>query len=50
MKALDTIQDFFTQVMVLVNQIRFYGQNLINQKIVEDILRYFPPNFDLVNE
>ncbi|XP_073103332.1 uncharacterized protein [Elaeis guineensis] len=48
MKAFDTIQDFFTKVSSLVNEIRSLGEDLIEQKIVEKVLRSLPPGFDHV--
>lgn len=46
MKYFESMEDFFTQVMGLVNQIRSYGDTVTDQKIVEKMLRIFPFKFD----
>ena len=46
MQNSETIQDFLTRVMGIVNETRSYGEDLKDQKIVEKILRSFPAKFD----
>jgi hypothetical protein len=48
MQNSESMQDFFTRVMGIVNQIRSYGEDLTDQKIVEKILRSLPAKFDAI--
>jgi hypothetical protein len=43
-----SMQYVFTRVMGTVNQIRSYGEDLTDQKIVEKILRSLPAKFDAI--
>ncbi|CAB4298508.1 unnamed protein product [Prunus armeniaca] len=48
MKENESIQVFFTKVFGIVNQIRSYGDTILDKKIVEKTLRSLPPKFDHV--
>ena len=48
MKDSDSVDQFLNQVMNVVNQIRSYGDDLIDQKVVEKILRSLPRKFDVI--
>ena len=42
----ETINDFFTRALSIVNQIKSHGDTLDDQKVVENILRSLPIRFD----
>ena len=42
----ETINDFFTRALSIVNQIKSHGDTLDDQKVVENILRSLPIIFD----
>jgi hypothetical protein len=46
MKESESVNDFFTRTMSLVNQIRTNGDTLEDQRIIEKTLRSLPPRFD----
>lgn len=46
MKDSDSVDSFFTQEMGIVIQIRYYGETLRDQKVLEKILRSLPNKFD----
>eukprot|EP00253_Pinus_taeda_P024136 PITA_24136 len=48
MKESDRIDSFFTQVIVLINQIRSHGEILEERRIIEKILRCLPSRFESV--
>jgi hypothetical protein len=48
MKESDSVDQFMTQVMNIVNQLRMNGEELLDQKVVEKVLRTFPKKFDVV--
>ena len=48
MKESEIIDSFFTQLLGLVNQIRSHCETLEGERIVEKILRCFPPRFDRI--
>ncbi|KAB2600511.1 hypothetical protein D8674_042975 [Pyrus ussuriensis x Pyrus communis] len=48
MKDNESIQVFFTKISGIVNQIRSYGDAILDKKIVEKTLRSLPPKFDHV--
>ena len=48
MKDSDSIDQFLNQVMNVVNQIRSYGDDFTDQKIVQKILRSLPRKFDAI--
>ena len=41
-----TIQAFFSRVSIIINQIRSYGDTILDKMIVEKILRCLPAKFD----
>ena len=48
MKDNETVDNFMTQVMSVVNQLRQYGEDLPYQRVIEKLLRCFPKNFEVV--
>ena len=48
MKENETVQEFFSKVSTTINQIRGYGDNVNDQKIVEKILRSLSIKFEHV--
>lgn len=44
----ESIDDFFTRVTRLVNQIKVYGEMLASRSVATKILRSLPPKFDHV--
>jgi hypothetical protein len=48
MKDFDSIDQFTYRVMELVNQIRKNGDELVDQKVVEKVLRSLPRKFDAI--
>ena len=48
MKDNETVDSFMTQVMNGVNQLREYGEDLLDQRVIEKLLRCFPKKFEAV--
>ena len=48
MKPTELVQEFFSKVYSVVNQIKSLGEELTDQKVVEKVLRSLPPKFDHV--
>ena len=48
MKDYDSIDEFTYRVTGLINQIRKNGDELADQKVVENVLRSFPRKFDAI--
>ena len=48
MKESESIQDFFSKVSTIINQIRSYGDTLDDKKVVHKILRSLPAKFEHV--
>ena len=48
MKENETVQEFFSKVSAIINQIRGYGDNINDQKIVKKILRSLSVKFEHV--
>ena len=48
MKGDETIQDYFSRVSILVKEMRSYGEDISERKVVEKILRSLPPKFNYV--
>ena len=46
MKDNENMQDFFSRVSVIVNQIRGYGDTFDDKRIVEKVLRSLPAKFE----
>ncbi|GMP27501.1 hypothetical protein CsSME_00003463 [Camellia sinensis var. sinensis] len=46
MKNSESIQDLFIRFTSIVNQIRSYGEELSDQKIIEKVLRSLTPKYD----
>jgi hypothetical protein len=47
-KHFPTVDQFMTRVMGIVKQIRLTGESILDQKIVEKVLRSLPKKFDMV--
>jgi hypothetical protein len=45
----ETIDTFMTQVMSVVNQLRQYGDDVENKRVIENVLRSLPKKFKLVD-
>lgn len=48
MKSSESISDYHTRIMVIVNQMRRNGEAIIDSRITEKILRSLDPKFDFV--
>ena len=48
MKEREPVDEFMTQVMEVVNQLRAHGEGVIDQKVVENMLRSLPPSYDML--
>jgi hypothetical protein len=48
MKSSESISDYHTRIMVIVNQMRRNGEALSDARITEKILRSLDPKFDFV--
>ena len=46
MKDLESIGSFYTRVAGLINQLKSHGETIIDQRVVEKILRSTPPRFE----
>ena len=46
MKDTETIDQFISQAMDVVNQLRSYGEDVTDRKVVEKILRSLPQQYD----
>jgi len=46
MKDSETVDNFMTQVMNVVNQLRQYGEDLSDQRVIEKLLRCLPKKFE----
>ncbi|GKV51031.1 hypothetical protein SLEP1_g57708 [Rubroshorea leprosula] len=48
MKGSESVQDFISRVSVIINQLKTYGDQVDDRKVVEKVLRCLPPKFDHV--
>ncbi|XP_077246040.1 uncharacterized protein LOC143885879 [Tasmannia lanceolata] len=48
MKGSESVQDFFSRISVIINQMKTFGENVSYQKVVEIFLRSLPNKFDHV--
>ncbi|XP_058732707.1 uncharacterized protein LOC131604272 [Vicia villosa] len=46
MKDIETVKDYYSKVKEIVNQMRAFGDDILDKKIVEKILITMPPKFD----
>jgi GTP1/Obg family GTP-binding protein len=46
MKEVESMHDYFSNMLDVVNQIRKFGENLSNQKVLEKILRTMPKKYE----
>ena len=46
MKESETVKDYYSRVKEIVNQMRAFGETILDKKIVEKILITIPPKFD----
>ena len=44
----DTIDNFMTQVTNIVNQLRQYGGDILDKRVIEKLLRCSPNKFEVV--
>lgn len=42
----ESIQNYYTKITTIVNEMRIFGENISDNKIVEKILVSSPPKFD----
>ena len=45
-KKIDSVNSFYTRVVGLINQLKYHGENIEYQKVVENILGSLPPRFE----
>ena len=45
-KETDSVDSFYTRVVGLINQLKYHGENIEYQRVVEKILRSIPPRFE----
>ena len=48
MKSSESISDYHTRIIVIVNQMRRNGETITDSRITEKILRSLDPKFDFV--
>ena len=48
MKGNESVQDYITRVSIIVNQMKTFGEDISDQKVVEKILRSLPSKWDHV--
>ena len=46
MKESDSVDLFYTRVFGLINQLKYHGETITDQRVVEKILRSLPPRFE----
>ena len=46
MKDSETIDTFYTRVVGLINQLKYHGETIADQRVVEKFLRNIPPRFE----
>ncbi|BAT83763.1 hypothetical protein VIGAN_04098100, partial [Vigna angularis var. angularis] len=48
MKESETIKDYYSRIKEIVSQMRAYGENILDKKIVEKILISIPQKYDAI--
>ena len=48
MRSMETIQDYFSRVSILFKDIRSYGEDISDRRIIEKILKSLSPKFNYV--
>ncbi|XP_059635759.1 uncharacterized protein LOC132277936 [Cornus florida] len=48
MKEMELLKDYFSRIMEVVNQMKTYGEDISNQRIVEKILISLPEKYDSI--
>ena len=46
MKDSENVNTFYTRVVGLINQLKYHGEAIEDQRVVEKILRILPPSFE----
>ena len=46
MKDSETVDTFYTRVVGLINQLKYHGETIEYQRVVEKILKSLPPSFE----
>ena len=46
MKDSETVDTFYTRFVGLINQLKYHGETITDQSVVEKILRSIPPRFE----
>ena len=46
MKESKSVESFYTRVLVLINQLKYHGENIEDQRVVEKNLRSIPLRFE----
>ena len=46
MKDIESVESFYNRVIGLINQLKSYGENIEDIRVVEKFLRSLPPRFE----
>ena len=46
MKDSENVDTFYTRVVGLINQLKYHGEAIEDQRVVEKVLRIIPPRFE----
>ena len=46
MKDSETVDTFYTKVIGLINKLKYHGEDIQEQRVVEKILKSLPPRFE----
>ena len=46
MKDSENVDTFYTRVVGLINQLKYHGEHIADQRVVEKVLRSLPPRFE----
>ena len=48
MKNSESIHDYYSKIMVVINQLRRNGEDITNVHVMEKMLQSFDPNFEVI--